>query len=156
MKASVRKTVNHDHAQTPMLVPVADHQETIIPFADHRIEPELSLIRTGQFCQIGIDGSISEKAPDPGPVRLLEKTERQPTGGIGPGKERFPRIVRMKVDGQGGLLRRQTGSRNVNTLPCPKVLSTATSPLWASMMCLTMARPSPVPPSWRLRAWSVR
>ena len=40
--------------------------------------------------------------------------------------------------------------------PCPSWLFTATSPPWVWAMCLTMESPSPVPPSLRLRALSLR
>jgi hypothetical protein len=48
------------------------------------------------------------------------------------------------------------GKRMVNVLPWPGTLVTPTVPRWASAACLTIARPRPVPPSARLRAWSTR
>ena len=44
------------------------------------------------------------------------------------------------------------GSRIVNVDPRPSSLHTVTSPPWLAQMCLTMARPSPVPPVARERA----
>ena len=41
-------------------------------------------------------------------------------------------------------------------LPLPGALFTVTRPPWAWAMCLTMARPNPVPPSLRLRPASTR
>jgi len=40
--------------------------------------------------------------------------------------------------------------------PRPTVLSTSAHPPWTRAMCLTMARPRPVPPIERLRARSTR
>lgn len=48
------------------------------------------------------------------------------------------------------------GSVKRTVVPCPTSLSIASSPPWASTRCLTMARPSPVPPSSRERALSTR
>ena len=53
-------------------------------------------------------------------------------------------------------LGKDSGKRSVNVLPRPTALSTCTDPWWAVMMCLTMARPRPVPPNSRLRALSTR
>lgn len=44
----------------------------------------------------------------------------------------------------------------MNLLPLGLLPSTQTCPPWASTMCFTMARPSPVPPSSRERALSTR
>src|SRR6185312_15986658 len=52
----------------------------------------------------------------------------------------------------GGL----AGNRRVNVDPPPRVLDTSTRPPWLLAMCFTMARPSPVPPVERERAWSAR
>jgi phosphate/sulfate permease len=49
-----------------------------------------------------------------------------------------------------------TGRWTTNRLPLGVLPSTQTCPLWASTICLTMARPSPVPPSSRERALSTR
>lgn len=48
------------------------------------------------------------------------------------------------------------GSSTVNVEPAPSTLFTYIFPSWDSTRCLTMARPSPVPPEWRLRALSTR
>ncbi len=48
------------------------------------------------------------------------------------------------------------GSRNRMTSPCPSVLSAQTRPPWSCTMCLTMLRPSPVPPVSRERPFSTR
>ena len=50
----------------------------------------------------------------------------------------------------------RAGSRRVNVEPTPTVLATSTRPPWLVAMCLTMARPSPVPPVARERARSAR
>ena len=48
------------------------------------------------------------------------------------------------------------GRRNVNVEPAPSELQTLTEPPWLVAMCLTIARPSPVPPVERERAGSAR
>ncbi len=48
------------------------------------------------------------------------------------------------------------GSSRVNVEPEPGELHTRTCPPWLLTMCLTMARPRPVPPVWRERAGSTR
>ena len=48
------------------------------------------------------------------------------------------------------------GSNNVKVEPLPNWLSTLTVPFMRSMMCLTMERPKPVPPTSRERALSTR
>ena len=48
------------------------------------------------------------------------------------------------------------GSNMVNVLPCPELVSTFTSPSCTLTICLTIARPRPVPPILRLRALSTR
>src|SRR5262249_3222900 len=48
------------------------------------------------------------------------------------------------------------GSRTVNVAPCPSMLSICSRPRWRLTMCLTSARPSPVPPSARLCPTSTR
>ena len=48
------------------------------------------------------------------------------------------------------------GTLTVKALPSPSRLSSDTRPPWARVMCLTMARPSPVPPSSLPRARSSR
>jgi len=50
----------------------------------------------------------------------------------------------------------QVGRRSVKTAPLPGSLATAAVPPWMSAICLTIARPSPVPPSSRLRPLSTR
>ena len=50
----------------------------------------------------------------------------------------------------------RAGSRRVNVEPPPSVLATSTRPPWLVAMCLTIARPRPVPPVARDRAWSAR
>ena len=50
-----------------------------------------------------------------------------------------------------------TGKVNVNILPLPlPALFTSTRPEWDSIIALTIARPSPVPPLSRLRDLSAR
>ncbi len=49
-----------------------------------------------------------------------------------------------------------TGRRMVKTEPLPSSLLTLTEPPCTCTMCLTMARPRPVPPTSRLRALSTR
>ena len=44
----------------------------------------------------------------------------------------------------------------MNSDPIPSWLRTSILPPWAWTICLTIARPRPVPPSARLRAWSLR
>ena len=51
---------------------------------------------------------------------------------------------------------RAAGSVTVKTEPLPGVLWMSSRPRWRLTTCLTMARPSPVPPSWRERALSTR
>jgi|GEM_PF-3487819 len=47
-------------------------------------------------------------------------------------------------------------SVNPKVVPCPTVLRTVIVCLWASMMCLAMLRPRPVPPASRERCLSIR
>ena len=63
--------------------------------------------------------------------------------------------------GRGRCLRRSGpgacgGSRIVNVEPVPGLLHSRTSPPWLASTCLTIARPSPVPPVARERAGSTR
>ena len=48
------------------------------------------------------------------------------------------------------------GNITVKVEPLPGVLWMSSRPRWRLTTCLTMARPSPVPPSWRERAASTR
>ena len=48
------------------------------------------------------------------------------------------------------------GSNTEKVLPAPGSLAIARCPWWRRRMCLTMARPSPVPPSRRVRPLSTR
>lgn len=57
----------------------------------------------------------------------------------------FPHLMATKAS---------TGSVNVTVVPLPSVLESEISPLWACMISLAMARPSPVPPISRERALS--
>ena len=50
----------------------------------------------------------------------------------------------------------ESGRRMVKVEPEPSLLQTFTSPRWRLAACLTMARPSPVPPVCRDRAGSTR
>ena len=59
-------------------------------------------------------------------------------------------------NGCGQACARGGGSRRVNVEPEPSTLQTLTSPPWLVATCLTMARPSPVPPVARERAGSAR
>lgn len=51
---------------------------------------------------------------------------------------------------------RAGGSVSVNTEPSPGVLWMSNSPPWRPIACLTMAKPSPVPPVPRERLLSTR
>ncbi len=74
-------------------------------------------------------------------------------GAVAAGKKGYPRICRES----GRLLIHQAFFRVKEKVdPFPGVLSTETLPPWSWTMCLTMARPSPVPPCSRLRAASTR
>ena len=57
-------------------------------------------------------------------------------------------VCRAPVGGRGSLM--------VKVEPWPSSLHTDTSPPWVAQMCLTMARPRPVPPVARDRAASTR
>ena len=48
------------------------------------------------------------------------------------------------------------GNEMEKVLPVPTSLCTLTDPWWTRAMCLTIARPKPVPPNSRLRALSTR
>ncbi len=48
------------------------------------------------------------------------------------------------------------GSQTVKVLPLPRVEAISRRPSWRLRMCLTMARPSPVPPLLRLVATLTR
>jgi len=50
----------------------------------------------------------------------------------------------------------ESGNWTRNLVPTPLCDSTSTWPRWFSTMCLTMAKPKPVPPSARERALSTR
>ena len=51
---------------------------------------------------------------------------------------------------------RPAGRRTLTLVPTPIVLLTSSAPLCRSTICLTIARPRPVPPDSRLRAASTR
>ncbi len=63
----------------------------------------------------------------------------------------YPRRVRRSETPQP-----EAGSRTSNRVPCPNSLVTTTRPPWFSATCLTIDRPSPVPPVSRDRARSTR
>src|SRR3990170_7784437 len=79
---------------------------------------------------------------------------------------RITRIKRKLIGGESLIQRNKIflihgtegclGRVNTNRDPFPSLLSTDTLPPWASMMCFTMERPSPVPPNSRDRASSTR
>jgi len=72
----------------------------------------------------------------------------------GPGAARNPSAVALaKAEAQDFCVR---GSRSRMASPCPSVLSAQTRPPWSCTMCLTMLRPSPVPPVSRERPFSTR
>ncbi len=62
-----------------------------------------------------------------------------------------------KMAGPGGRLPAQASGRATEkALPWPGVLSISSRPRWRATICLTMASPSPVPPSARERLSSTR
>lgn len=63
------------------------------------------------------------------------------------GNGRWVELVALSKPAAGAA----SGSQSVNALPRPTVLSTVISPSWSSASSRAMARPSPVPPSSRLR-----
>ena len=65
------------------------------------------------------------------------------------GEPRFERAARH-------LAAQAAGSTTVKVEPLPGVLWMSSRPRWRLTTCLTMARPRPVPPSWRERAASTR
>ena len=67
-----------------------------------------------------------------------------------------PRPQRLSKSGAGRGARYARGRRMIKSLPLPTSLCTSISPCMEMTMCLTMARPSPVPPMARERPLSTR
>lgn len=69
---------------------------------------------------------------------------------------RLWRFFRKKKDGFYFNYIAALGRVKVKVVPCPSLLRTIMVCSWASIICFTMARPSPVPPISRERPLSVR
>ena len=81
---------------------------------------------------------------------------RDQAPGVNEGSQRR-KTVRVVSTGAVTVGPRNTSGTSIVILaPRSSPFSARTVPPWSSTMCLTMARPSPVPPSWRLRAVSIR
>src|SRR2546426_1580670 len=68
-------------------------------------------------------------------------------------EQRFLAGERLHGPGEG---RAAAGSHTVNVLPAPGTVSTVMCPPCSSAKSRAIARPRPVPPSSRLRDWSIR
>src|SRR3546814_8527492 len=66
--------------------------------------------------------------------------------------EMFGRIAELL----GAIDEPASGKVTDTRVPLPSSLSMSSWPWWRSLMCLTIARPRPVPPTERLRASSTR
>ena len=81
--------------------------------------------------------------------RDVSGMKKRPAGARASGGARGREPAGVQPEGRRGISKR-------NVLPPPGALATATTPPWRRTMCLTMARPNPVPPCSRERALSTR
>ncbi len=113
---------------------------------------------------------VDRNGPIPPPTSAMKKLMTgRPMAGVIMGMHSGSRRVRSLIclqDGEGIVtadLRRPrhhafpaAGSQTVKVAPSPSRLSIASWPRWRLTMCLTIARPSPVPPTARDRPLSTR
>ena len=97
---------------------------------------------------VPIDVTTDETAFGWGEDSSQDRRRRQPRVGLGP---TGPACLTGRADG-----RAQRGSSTQTLVPSPSVLSSDTTPPWASTMLRTIVRPRPVPGTWSRRAFSPR
>ncbi len=165
------------HLHVRLLLRVDDPEHLLVAAEDHSpirgadvelVGAELNVLRC--FIRLRHDGRVrprhagrGRKGQDQrGSSIQRSSSSSSPPCDIFPSRRTVPGSAprgedpRLRPPGQAVSSREGRGIRTWKVEPSPSRLSTPASPPWASAMCLTIAKPSPVPPSSRDRPLSTR